>query len=407
MAEFNPFDPRLLTDPHSVYRELREHDPVHWSPLMQVWLLTRYEDCVAVLRDHAVFSSDRTRSSNFLVQQMEAFRQTIGPVASTQTVLSSDPPDHTRMRKLINKAFTPGVVERSRPHIRDIAESLLDALPDAGHIDVVRDLAVPLPIIVIAEILGVPAADREQFKAWSNDIAGTLSGGAPAPEALERARRASIELTDYFSVQIEERRRRPRQDLMSALVAAEEQGDLLTHEELLATCILLLVAGNETTTNLIGSGMLTLLQHPEQLRLLQQRPELIPAAVEEMLRYEGPAQMTSRVAVRPAMLGGKQIEPGQVVLVVLGAANRDPAQFPDPDRFDVRRHPNRHLAFGLGIHYCLGAPLAVAEAQIAFESLLRRLPEPAAAFEAPDWGNSFILRGLRSLPLRTGAAVSA
>ncbi|HWO72932.1 MAG TPA: cytochrome P450 [Dehalococcoidia bacterium] len=399
MADFNPFDPRLRSDPYSVYRELREEDPVFWSPTMQLWLLTRYDDVLAVLRDHARFSSERVRAKNPFVQQMESFRMASGPLGTTPTMLSLDPPAHTRMRNLVNKAFTPRVVERSRPRIRAIAEELLDALPRPDRIDVVADLAIPLPVIVIAEVLGVPAADRDRFKAWSSDIAGSLGGAFMPKEAIDRALRSANEIADYFRDQIAERRRSPRDDLLSALCAAEEQGDLLSEDELIATCILLLVAGNETTTNLIGNGMLALLRFPEERRRLQQEPSLIPSAVEEMLRYEGPAQMTSRIALGEFEFQGKRFEEGQVVLCVLAAANRDPAQFPDPDRFDVTRRPNRHLAFGHGIHYCVGAPLAVAEAQVAFEALLRRFPEPEAAFEAPEWNNSFVLRGLRSLPM--------
>jgi cytochrome P450 len=402
--QFNPFDPRLRTDPYEVHKELRTTDPVHWSQVMQTWLVTRYDDNLAVLRDHARFSSDRTRATNPFVQELEKFRQASGPAGRTPTMLSVDPPAHTRMRNLVNKAFTPRTIERVRPHIEEIANELIDNLPDPEQIDVVRDLAIPLPVIVIAETLGVPPGERERFKAWSSDIAATLGGPFQPVEVLDRARISSIELAAYFHDQLEERRREPHDDLLGALVAAEEQGDLLSEDELLATCILLLVAGNETTTNLIGNGMLALLRFPEERRRLQQTPSLIPAGVEEMLRYDGPAQMTSRIVKEDLTMRGQLLEPGQVVLCVLAAANRDPEQFPDPDRFDVRRENNRHLAFGYGIHYCLGAPLAVAEAQIAISTLLRRYPEPEAAFETPDWGASFILRGLKSLPMRTKVA---
>ena len=406
MADFNPLDPRLRTNPYEVYRELREAAPVFWQPLMQTWVLTRYDDNLTVLRDHASFSSERTRAKNALVQQMESYRLSSGPLGTTPTMLSIDPPAHTRMRHLVNKAFTPRVIERIRPHIAEIADQLLDALPEPGALDVVSDLAIPLPMIVIAEVLGVPLSDRERFKSWSTDVANSLGGPFQAPEVLERARLSSIEIADYFREQIAQRRKAPREDLLSALCAAEEQGDLLSEDELIATCILLLVAGNETTTNLIGNGMLALLNNPEERRRLEADPSLIENAVDEMLRYEGSVQMTSRIAGHDLEFRGQRFEEGQVVLLLLAAANRDPAQFPDPDRFDVARRPNRHLAFGQGIHYCLGAPLAVAEAQIAFQRLLRRLPEPEAAFEAPEWGQSFILRGLKHLPVRSGAVAS-
>ncbi len=402
MAELNPFSPQLRSDPYAVYRTLREDDPVHWSPLMQVWVLTRYDDILTVLRDHGHFSSERTRATHPLMLQMESYRQASGPIGRAPTMLSLDPPAHTRMRNLVNKAFTPRVVERSRAHIEELAGKLIDDLPDPHKFDVITDLAIPLPVIVIAEILGIPSADRDRFKTWSANIAGGLSGPFQAPDSLQVAQDSSNELAEYFREQINLRRGDPRQDLLSALVAVEEQGDLLSEDELLATCILLLVAGNETTTNLIGNGMLALLANPDQLRRLHDDPSLLPLAVEEMLRYDGPAQMTSRIVSEEMTFQGKNLEPGQVVLAILGAANRDPDQFPEPDRFDAGRSNNRHLAFGLGVHHCLGAPLAVAEAQIAIGTLLKRIPEPKPEFETPAWGGSFILRGLSSLPISAG-----
>ncbi len=401
MPEFNPFNPLLRSDPYAVYREMRESDPVSWSNLLQVWILTRYDDVLAVLKDHGHFSSDRTKAVNPLVQALENYRLSSGPIGTTPTMLSLDPPAHTRMRNLANKAFTPRVVERSRPHIQEIADQLIDELPDPTQIDVVNDLSVPLPVIVIAEILGVPASDRGLFKAWSTDIAGTLGGAMQGPAVMDRARDSANELADYFRARIAERRIEPRDDLLSAMVAAEEAGDLLTEDEVIATAILLLIAGNETTTNLIGNGMLALLRNPDERRRIQNDPALIPTAVDEMLRFDGPAQMTSRIVTEELTLRGKEMKPGQVVLCTLGAANHDPEQFPQPDRFDAGRTPNRHLAFGLGIHYCLGAPLAVAEAQTAFATLLRRFPNPEAQFESPDFGPSFILRGLNSLKMKT------
>jgi cytochrome P450 len=373
---------------------------------MQTWVLTSYQDILDVLRDHASFSSERTRAKNALVQQLESYRLSSGPLGTTPTMLSIDPPAHTRMRSLANKAFTPRVVERSRPHIAEIANELLDALPQPGSLDVVADLAVPLPMIVIAGVLGVPISDRERFKAWSSDIAASLGGPFQPQDVLDRARDSSNAIADYFRDLISKRRGEPRDDLISALLAAEEQGDLLSEDELIATCILLLIAGNETTTHLIGNGMLTLLRNPDQRRRLQSDPSLIDTAVDEILRYEGSVQMTSRVVDHDLEFRGQRFEEGQVVLLLLGAANRDPAQFPDPDLFDVGRRPNRHLAFGQGIHYCLGAPLALAEAQIAFQTLLRRLPEPEAAFEEPEWGQNFVLRALKRLPVTSPAAPS-
>jgi len=404
MADFNPFNPLLRSNPYAVYRELREEDPVHWSPLMQVWVLTRYDDVLAVLRDHGHFSSDRTKAVNPLVQALEQYRLSSGPIGTSPTMLSLDPPAHTRMRNLANKAFTPRVVEGSRPHIQEIADELLDSLEDPREMDVVADLAVPLPVIVIAGILGVPASDRGLFKAWSTDIAGTLGGAFQPPAVMEKARESANELADYFRARIAERTAEPRDDLLTAMVQARDEGDLLTEDEVIATAILLLIAGNETTTNLIGNGMLALLNNPAEARRIQQVPSLIPAAIDEMLRFDGPAQMTSRIVTEELELRGKEMKPGQVVLAALGAANRDPEQFPDPDRFDAGRSPNRHLAFGMGIHHCLGAPLAVAEAQTAFAALLRRFPNPEPRFETPDYGQSFILRGLNSLRIASAGS---
>jgi cytochrome P450 len=314
-------------------------------------------------------------------------------------MLSSDPPAHTRMRNLVNKAFTPRSVEVIRPRMQEIADSLMDALPNPHEIDVVADLAVPLPVIVIAEVLGVPASDRQQFKEWSTDIANTLGAAFQPPEVLDRAQRSSNALADYFRQQIALRRTSPRDDMLSRLIAAEENGDLLSEDELVATLILLLVAGNETTTNLIGNGALLLLNNPGQRQLLQDRPELLTPAVEEMLRFDGPAQMTSRIVTEDMDFKGHEFKKGQVVLEVLAGANHDPAQYEEPDRFNIMRNEGRNLAFGQGIHYCIGAGLAVAEAEVAISTLLKRFPAPQAAFETPDWGLSFILRGLKSLPL--------
>jgi pimeloyl-[acyl-carrier protein] synthase len=404
MADFNPLDPRLRSDPYAIYRELREESPVYWQPGMQTWVLTRYNDNLAALRDQASFSSERTRAKNFLVQQMESYRLSSGPLGTTPTMLSIDPPAHTRMRSLANKAFTPRVVERSRPHIEEIANELLAALPEPGKLDVVADLAIPLPMIVIAEVLGVPLSDRERFKGWSSDVAASLGGPFQPAGVLERARNSSNEIAEYFRDLIAKRRGEPRDDLISALMAAEEHGDLLSEDELIATCILLLVAGNETTTNLVGNGMLALLRSPDERRRLQADPSLIETAVDEMLRYESSVQITSRIVDHDLEFAGQRFEEGQVVLLMLAAANRDPEHFPDPERFDVTRRPNRHLAFGQGIHYCLGAPLALAEAQITFRTLLQRFPHPEAAFdlENPEWGQSFILRGLKRLPVTSG-----
>jgi len=282
-----------------------------------------------------------------------------------------------------------------------LVDGLLDRVRDGRRMDLIADLAFPLPVIVISEMLGVPAADRDRFRQWSLDVARSLDAIAlpVGPEVIERGNVARRALADYFRGLIAERRQRPQADLLTGLIAAEEQGDTLSQPELLATCVLLLVAGHETTVNLIGNGMLALLRHPAELRKLSAEPALLPSAVEELLRWDSPVQRTGRIAATDVELGGTLIPKGALVSAVLGAANRDPAHFPEPDRLDLARPDNRHLAFGWGIHFCLGAPLARVEGQIAIGALARRLPGLALATDRPEWRESSALRGLRALPV--------
>ena len=400
--EYNPLAPEMHTDPYPLYRQLREEDPVHWSEPMEAWVLTRYDDVVGVLKSPR-FSADRKRARNRFAQLASAMQEDVGPLGRATTMLSADPPEHTRLRGLVSKAFTMRMVEAMRPHIQEITDDLLDAVGSSSSFDLIQDLAYPLPVIVIAEMLGVPPEDRDEFKRWSDDLAATLGGPFVAPDVLERARTSAQEMADYFRGVIAERRREPREDLLSGLIAAEERGEVLSEDELLATCMLLLAAGNETTTNLIGNGMVALLRHPDQLRKLQQDFSLIEPAVEEFLRYDGPVTSTARVAMEELEIGGKAIEEGRLVLTVLAAANHDPAQFSNPDELDITRQDNRHVAFGFGTHFCLGAPLARVEAQIAFTALLRRWPKLQLASAEVEWGPSFILRGPKSLPIVVGA----
>ena len=396
-VEYNPFVPDVHANPYPMYRQLREEDPVHWSPLLEAWILTRYDDVLAVLK-HSRFSADRRQARNRFVQQMMEQQAQAGPLAQASTMLTSDPPQHTRLRGLVSKAFTFKAVEALRPRIKQIVDELLDGVEDKGRMDVIWDLAYPLPVIVIAEMLGVPPEQRDTFKRWSDDIVATLGGPMTPLDAQERGRKSSDEMAEYFRGAIAERRRQPQDDLLSRLIAAEESGGVLSEEEMLATCILLLAAGNETTTNLIGNGTLALLRSPEQLDLLRARPELAESAVEEFLRYDGPVQGTARVAMEQIEVGGQKIDEGQLAFVMLAAADRDPAVFSQPESLDIARQDNRHIAFGHGIHFCLGAPLARAEAQIAFATMLRRLPSLRLETE-PEWGGTFILRGLKSLPV--------
>jgi cytochrome P450 len=397
LVEFNPLLPEFRANPYPFYRQLRSVDPVHWSAFLGFWVLTRYTDCVAMLRDPRSSADPRDWAS------YEAVMQGVGedrPLMQMQRrwMLLMNPPDHTRLRTLVTKAFTPRVVEGLRPRIQEIVDSLLDQVQGARTMNVIADLAYPLPVIVIAEMLSVPAEDRDKFKGWSRDLARTLDP-ITTPEILAAGDEATLAFLDYFGTLVAKRRKDPRDDLLSSLIAAEEQGDRLTEDELLATAILLFGAGHETTMNLIGNGLLALLRHPDQLEKLRNDPSLIHSAVEEFLRYDGSVQMTGRMALQDIEIGGKVIAKGQQAIIVLGAANRDPAQFPDPDRLDITRSDNRHIVFSHGIHYCLGAPLARIEAQIAINTLLRRMPALQLSTDTLEWRETVTLRGLKALPV--------
>ena len=396
-VQFNPFTPEAKADPYPLYRSLREADPVHHSPLLDLWVLSRHKDVTFVLKDDR-FSADRRKSTNPLAVQARKLQEE-GPFAQANTMLSADPPEHTRLRGLVGKAFTPRRIEEMRPRIQQIVDTLLDDVQDQDEFDLIEQLSYPLPVIVIAEMLGIPAENRAEFKRWSDDLVATLAGPGTTPDAIERAQSSAQEMASYFQAVIAERRKEPRDDLLSAMIAAEERGDVLSEEELLATCMLLLAAGNETTTNLIGNGMLALLRNEDQLDKLLGDPSLMDSAVEEMLRYDGPVQATARTADADVEIDGHTIEKGKMLFVLLGAANRDPAAFPDPETFDITRDDNNHVAFGNGLHFCLGAPLARMEAQIAFRTLFERRGKPQLVEGEPEWGGNFILRGLARLPL--------
>jgi pimeloyl-[acyl-carrier protein] synthase len=392
-AVFNPLMPEFHSNPYPFYRALREEDPVHLSPL-GFWVCTRYDDAVMILRDPRF-------GREGMAKRMEARLGLTQDTSRARDMLFQDPPDHTRLRALVSRAFTPRVVEVMRPHIQEIVDGLLDRVDGARAMDVIEDLAYPLPVTVICEMLGVPAADQDIFKSWSTDIARSLDAAIlPADsDAIPRGRDARLGLADYFRSLIATRRKDPKPDLLSALIAAEEEGNKLSEGELVSTCMLLLIAGHETTVNLIGNGLLALLQHPDQLRALRDDPGLIQTGVEELLRFDGPVQRTGRMTTTEVEIGGKRIPRDSVVVSVIGAANRDPKQFADPDRLDVSRKDNRHIAFGFGIHFCLGAPLARLEGQIALGTLLRRMPKLALVSDVPEWRESSTLRGLKSLPV--------
>jgi cytochrome P450 len=402
-----PINPLLLTgqaNPFPTYAQARRDEPVAMLPGFNLWSVTRYEDCLTVLKNHEVFSSNGQQHGPEMFAQMGAT-----PLQDEQpSMLALDPPDHTRLRALVNKAFTPRMVAQLEPRIRQVTAELLDAVAPTGRIEIIDDLATPLPVIMIAEILGVEPERRADFKRWSDALALALGGGLLTPQVSEEALQARREFIDYFTRIFELRRAEPREDLVSALLKLEAEGDRLTPSEVMAMCILLLAAGNETTTNLIGNAMLAFAEHPEAYARLLADPSLVPSAVEEALRFYPPVQATVRFPKRDVEIGGQTIGARQPVVVWLASANRDEAVFPEPDRFDIARTENRHLSFGLGIHFCLGAPLARLEAKVALEEILHRLPTIGLEEGAPlPRIPSFIFYGVKSLPMTFDAAVPA
>lgn len=373
---------KVRANPYEVYERLRSEDPIHRMRLINAWALTGYDDALAILQDHRRFSSGENKLE----------------YAPYRTMLDLDPPDHTRLRSLVSKAFTPRAVAALGPRIQEIVDELLDELAGRDGFDLIGDFAFPLPVIVIAEMLGVPAEDRDKFNVWSNDIAlavePILSG-----EEIVRVERASDEIIEYFEGIIEQRRREPRDDMLSALLAAEEEGDRLSHDELLGTLMLLLVAGNETTRSLIGNGMLALLKNPQQLQRLRDSSDLLETAIDEMLRYDSPVQFIIRVVLEDTEFKGKRFRAGQKVIILVGAANRDPTVFADPGAMDIGRQEKSHISFGRGIHYCLGSPLALLEARVAFANLIERFSSIELVTE-PEFRDQIVLRGVESLWIR-------
>lgn len=391
-------NPVFKADPFPTYAELRQHAPVYRAALPDgtpVWLVTRYDDVQTVLRDERFVKNFR---SALTPEQLAAFPPIPAEFATlNNNMLDRDPPDHTRLRALVSKAFTPRMIEHLRPRVQEIADELLDGIQVQEEMDVIAAYAFPLPITVICEMLGIPVADRDQFRRWSNTLVGS-AGSPDDPVMLESA----TAFTAYLRALVAERRAARRTDLISGLIAAEDGGDTLHEDELLAMIFLLLVAGHETTVNLIGNGMLALFEHGDQLEKLKSDPRLIKSAVEELLRYTGPVETaTERYAREDMVLGGVTIPRGEMVLAVLASAGRDEDKFKVADRLDITREPNRHMAFGQGIHFCLGAPLARMEGQIAITTLLRRLSNLrlAVPVEELHWRPGLVLRGLQALPV--------
>ena len=398
LSLYHLLDPEVLANPYPLFHRLRTEDPVHWDPFLHAWIVTRYKDVVQVLHQ---YSAARTPTPEQLTAMGLAALNPIAQVMVKQMIFL-DPPAHARLRSLAAQAFTPARVEVLRAHIHDITNRLLDQVQTTGRMDVIADLAEPLPCIVTAEMLGVPVEDYQQLKLWSQDFAEMLGNFQHNPERVPRIVKSVQEMIAYFRSAIAEQRLTPRGGLVSSLLNAEIQGDRLNEEEVIANCIITMVGGQETTTNLIGNGVLSLLRNPEQLEKLRSDLSLIPSAVEEMLRYESPSQHTARLAPEDTILGGKRIQKRQAVIAVMAAGNRDPERFPDPDRLDITRTDNRHVAFGWAAHFCFGAALARIEGQTAFELMLRRLPDWTLEPEPLVWRTNLGLRGLTKLPIRFG-----
>jgi cytochrome P450 len=385
---YSPFDPEVIADPYPVYRQLRDHAPVYWSPQASTWVLSRYDDVAAALIDPATYSS---ASGIFPTPPGVDMTQLFLPM-----LIMSDPPRHTQLRHLVSKAFTPRRIAGVEARIQTLVNNLLDQVSGAGTWDFVSGFAGPLPAIVIADMLGVPREDRDRFRTWSttliqsNPIRGEFGPGLDAAAALY----------EYFSTFLAERRAHPRDDLMTALVRAEVDGEHLSEEELLGFCLLLLIAGHETTTNLLSNSAVVLAQHPESRRQLADNPALVPAAVEELLRYDSPVQGLGRTLTRQVDLHGQPMKAGDTVLLLFGSANRDDHAFPDADRFDINRRPERQVAFGRGIHFCLGASLARLEARIALQALLARHRDWDVDLDSAVRLRSGPIRGYVSLPVQ-------
>jgi len=396
LQQNNPVERRpIAQDPYPRYEQLRSEDPVHWNEGAQVWILTRYQDVIDALRDPRLSSTgisalfQETRSAEGVSELEQTF---------LDMMLFSDPPDHTRLRALANKAFTPRVLGRMRSQIQDAADGLLDDIQNRGSMEVISELAYPLPAMVITEILGVAGGDRETFKKMSNDIA-TFAGFREAEENVSPVIQSMAKLKEFLRETATQRRTDPKDDLFSALVTAEDQGDTFSEDELYSMCAMLIFAGHETTTNLIGNGILALLQTPSELERLRHDPTLIESAVEEIIRYTGPVQAVSRIALENLQIGAKQIAKGERLSLNIGSANRDPAQFNNPGQFDIQRNEGRHLGFGFSIHFCLGATLARMEAQAVIGSVVRRMPELRLEEPGLEWRSHPVLRGLTTLPV--------
>ncbi|MBW4596129.1 MAG: cytochrome P450 [Brasilonema angustatum HA4187-MV1] len=398
--KFNLFDPKFNANPYPTYHRLRESDPVHRYFVGGDWIVTRYADVKAVLKSGRVRTDDRPKSIQERNKYLKDKEKNLNTLAYTTSrfLFYMNPPDHTRLRGLVGKAFSPVVVERMRPHIQEIVDELLDKVRHKGSMDIVADLASPLSVSVISMLLGIPKEAQQQLHQWTNVLSRILDP-LVSLEEYQAMNKATKEIQEYLRTLIAEREKDPQEDLISNLIAAQEQNDRLSQKDILAICTLLFGAGEETTGNTIGNGILALLQHPNQIEQLKTEPTKIQSAVEEIIRYDSAIQMLTRIAIDNLEVGNRTIKAGEKIVLCLGAANRDPAQFPEPDELNINRGQNQHVAFADGIHYCLGAALARVEAQIAINTLIQQFPDIKLASNKIEWKKSIVIRGLKALPV--------
>jgi len=403
--DVNHRDSEFLANPFPTFKRLRDEDPVHWSKNLGGWVLTRYEDVREVMVGDDM-SSDRL--SPFFKRLGNEERSKIGDLIHYlgKWAVFRDPPEHTHLRGLMNQPFTPRIVEKMRDGIEDLVAGMLDKVMDNGQMDVISDLAYPLPATVMMDLLGVPRSELDAVKHWSDEIALFIGSAQDAEDKYARAEAATHEMADYFRAMIAERRKAPQDDLTTGMLEARERGDMLSEDELIGNCILLLFAGHETTTNLMGNGMLALMSQRDQLDLLVEQPDLTSSAIEELLRYDGPSGSQVRIVAREIEMSGKTLNPGDRIFAFVNAGNRDERRFSNPDKINIARKRNRHLTFGQGIHFCLGAPLARLESQIAIREMSRRLKDVELAVPEAElkFIDSVVLRGVKSLPIKFASA---
>ena len=399
-VNYDPADDAIRRNPFEIYKILQEHDPVHWSQAVRAWIVTRYDDVRQSLMTPQTMSSDRLRP--FYESLKDERRDILSGVMRylNQWVVFKSPPEHTRIRRLLNAVFTQGMVLALEPQIRGTVRHILEGVDTTREVDFVQDVAVPLPAYVILDMLGLPREDFAAIKLWSDQLRLFIGGSRGDDEKYRKAREGADHMSAYFREAIEQRRNSPASDVISRMIAARDEDGQLSEDELVATCMLLLFGGHETTTNLLGGSVVALLDHPDQLQRLRENPQMMDSAVEEFLRYDGPSNGIGRVVAVDHELGGKSLKAGERVYAMINAANRDPRRFERPHELDIGRTPNRHLTFGQGLHFCLGAPLARLEGKVCVQELIDRFPALRYSGAELEWVDAIVMRGPTRLPLR-------